>query len=318
MSAQDTGPLANVELERLAESVLTRVDLAPARAEVGAPVSLTVEVQHPSGTRVLLDGDPYGLDQGWLVFQPGRTVSVPLDGGGLVTRIGYELAALEGGLVETEQGWIEVAARSVPTPPLWLVRGEERIELSLDQPTLEVLGPLEEGELEPRPMPGLIEVPPAPGSRLDPLGLALLAAGALLLGLALWIARRRRAPGRVDRGPTLEERLEALRAALAAGRLERAAVFDAARLVRDAFDRRLGRSSAGETDEHWLESLPRDGEWTAARARLAEFLGRATRVRFAALEPTEWAIEELMREGVELVDAADRLAPPAAVAGGER
>ncbi|MEO0652407.1 MAG: hypothetical protein AAFZ65_17165, partial [Planctomycetota bacterium] len=278
--------------------------------ELGQPFSLGIAVEHPHGSRVEFEAEAYSLDAGWLVFDDDHPLTVEAaDGEGLVTRFGLELAAIEQRLVQTEEGIAWSSQRPLDPPRLTLVRGAERTELPVEAPELELTALIELEESLPRPIPPLVEVkgsgwtPDADFLLLSNLAIVLIAlASVLTLRLA---ERARRAEGPqepIDEARTVVQRLRD-------EGIVRDRVFEAARVVRRAVDEQVGRQGAGLADDEWLESLPRDGHWLPLRARIAEFLGRATRVRYADSEPTEWAIEELVNEAAEIVERVVALGP---------
>jgi hypothetical protein len=313
--AQDGAPPLPLEpldtLPARAPSVRTTVTLSTDAVEIGEAFRLGIELFHPIGTRIETDLSPYGPDAGWLLLVDRPSPSLPeYDRGGLVTRVELELAALEQEPVVTDEGLLFSPSRRVPLPGLTWIGPEGERPLTLDPPELTVAGLLDLDERAPRPLPEPF-VPPLEPPLVAP-GTVTAALGALAVALAAGLAGlwwRRRAHARAALPATVEGRARTLATRLQSGDFDRERVFEAVRLVRDAVDRRLGHARPAATDDEWLSAVPREGDWLALRARLAEFLARATRVRYADLEPTEWAIEELVREGLELVEKVGALAP---------
>ncbi len=281
---------------------LTRASEARARmliegadaVEVGVPFSLTYELEHEAGATVEgLDADALVLDDSWIVFgsrrEPARAVEA--SPGRERTRRTWELASLDPGERVLPALGVTVDGRPVPPP-------EEPARVT-------VRGVLGEGEDAPRPL----------RSFPDPFGTGLpqaasgfvwpLAAGALVLvalAYATWRARPKRAA--VPPPPTTQERFARAKAV----RHEDAdallvAVFELSDIVRSAFDEALegGYERRALTDGEWLDAAQLPAE---TGTRMAAFLERCGRVKYAGETPTSWAFDELVNEAGALLETA--------------
>lgn len=286
-----------------------RAVLVVERPEVhlGEPFELRVDVDHGAGSVLRVGELPWRPEQGWLLFEAGEPVALDrADGRGLTTTVRFRVAAIEQAQVETEDGWAWSASRAVPAPELVLVDADGERPVACAPAELVALSVLAVGEDTPRPLPGLLAPPPAAPARQSWLRAAVVAAvSAAVLVWAWLVLLRQRGDGGARRPEaTVDERRRAIDGVLRAGEASPALVFELTALVRDAVDARLAAPRRGLTDAEWLAALPRDADLASLGGRLGEFLARAARAKYAGDEPTQFAVEELAREALALVDAA--------------
>ena len=247
----------------------------PTAVELGVPFELVLEVTHEPGGELEVGPGELASDVAWAVLDAAAPLVLPdLDDPRLrVSELRWTVVALEPGL------------RMLPRPELRY--GGEPLAPS-KAGLLDVSAVLAPGEDAPRPLPpdlGLSD----PAAARRGLGAALIVAGgALLVGLAVWLARRgaRRPRPALERAPSPLERLAALeQAPLEDPRSVREAHLELTRALRQHLDGATPRDAL--TDEEWLAALalPADGE-------LGRLFAECRPVEYGGERPTHWATRE--------------------------
>jgi len=279
----------------------------PTAVEVGEPFELELVVVHPVDVAVTgLGEDALELDETWAVLDSSRAAPVSAEdaatGGStrLVERRTWRVVSLEPG------------ERALPRLGVRLADAEldaEGVLAEGDPVTVSVAGVLAEDEDAPRPLVGFREgfgaPEPRPGGWRLPTALGT-AGIALLGGVVVLLARRRRPRERAPARPTPRERLAALVASTEGGASPaelREACFELAALLREATDAWTGAARPGATDDEWLAALERERSASnRVREALAEVLGRCARAKFAGEAPTRWAFQELVARARDLLE----------------
>ncbi len=280
--------------------------------DVGQPFALELEITHGEGVDVrdLLE-TPFELDASWVIF--GRevrpTVADPSDPSRRISRTVLSIASLEPG------------ARSLGLALTSAFHDGRFESIDASHAFLEVASVLAEDEDAPRPLRGLPgDFGRAQGESSSP-GFPWLATLGLLFPVALgafllWRSRKKR----LRAGPAVDplaclESWAPVRGLPARELRERS--FELSRFVRRTVDGRLSRARDGRTDEEWLAELQGSGLLAEPLIReLALFFARTEAIKYAGVEPSEWAQAELLagarralellRSSTPLVEAAHR------------
>jgi len=169
---------------------------------------------------------------------------------------------------------------------------------------LRVVPALSEGEDAPRPMRSFRDAPPAASSRgrLVLLGLAALAA----IATAVVLRRRARRKAAPVPEPTVIDRLEALRQRVADDpEAARAIVYDLSRLLRGSVDATLGEDRASLVDADWSARIETDERVPlGVRRATAKILRDSERIKYALHAPTRFALEEMLADARNALEAA--------------
>ncbi len=268
--------------------------LDPREREVGEVLDAALEVSLAQGERLDLDASALEADPTWVLLDGVRRErKSPTQ---LVVR--WSLASLEPG------------ERSLPTPALLLIdpTGARR-PLAAPQASARFTGVLAVGEDEPRAPLGFrpIEAQAGVARSRWPIAIGALAVGALL---ALWLVLRRRRKAPIA-PPDILERLAALEARPLDARDEVREVYYAlTALVREHVDERLGAPRPAATDAEWIRALAERAP-AAVCDELAALLREAEPVKYAAHQPTHWAVRESFeraRRALSALDSAPRRA----------
>ena len=187
---------------------------------------------------------------------------------------------------------LEPGERELPAPDLQLDDGSL---LAVAPAALGIAAELGPEEDAPRPYPELRSI----AERTSPvrprhLGWGLLAAIALLVA---WLLLRRQLRRRgAEREPTELERFRGIdRGGLAEGAQARLVAFELSELLRSAAERALDLELVAHTDEEWSAALRADGRLPADLVDdLEGLLAHCTEVKFARVQPTRFALEELL------------------------
>jgi hypothetical protein len=273
----------------------------PAEVEVGQPMRWILEVEHPPGAAVRLpDVDPIP-DDSWVLLEPRRVVRVP-GGASETTRATWSVLSLEPG------------ERALPAIAVQVEADGVARSIEPDAPAVAVRSALAAGEDAPRPIRGFHAAPgTGPGRRLA------IAIGALVLLLAaalLVLRRRARRKPAAARAPTSLERLAELARSSTAAIAEdpaagRAAIYALTRLLRESVDRRLGEDKAALVDVDWAalresdERLP-----SGSRGSIARILREAEPVKYAQHAPTRFALEALLGDARNALEALEAESQP--------
>ena len=280
-------------------------EFEPPEAEVGKPVELVLFIPHDAGERVTFDATALDADTAWVVLAGPNATTAPEEygDGRAITRITWQVASLEAGERDAPSIEVKLAAKS-EAPHSVLVTAAK----------LNVRSVLGANEDSPRAPLGFRPVPPEQASRAWiawTIGsVALLAIGAA--GLALWIAKRRRAkpapqPSRLDMIEALGRRDVEQPAAV------REIHYELARLVREVFDSRHGVSRNALTDEEWLTTVA--ASFTPEHLQeLAEILRTSAEVKYGAAQPTQWAVRETIQRARKVVSTGTILPADAGAA----
>jgi len=276
----------------LAGEITARLRAEPPEVEVGQPMTWVLEVEHPAGASVRLPEAGSISDDSWVVLEPRRVVRVPAPPGGVeTTRATWRVLSLDPG--------------ERPLPALAIQVESEGVarSIAIAASPVTVRSSLQEGEDAPRPIRGFHAAPPrASGGRL---GLLLGALGLLAAIAGLWIRRGLRRKPVAAAPPGALERL----AGIARGVSEdpesgRQAIYALTRLVRESSDRYLGEDRAALDDDEWAalrevdERLP-----LGARTAFAHILRDAERVKYARHAPTRFALDALLGEAKNALEA---------------
>ncbi len=278
------------EAQPSAEDVRATLTADPREVEVGEPVKLVLELEHPSDVTPQLSDDDVGLGRHWVVLESGPTVALPAPGDAAGTR-----------RVTRKEWTVVVLAPCKVLPSLdvaFRAGSEEGASFSVLTPEgpLRVQSVLGAGAADHRPIKGFREELPERATSRVPWWAAVLGAtGALWLAAWIWRVRARA----VERTPPAASPLERL--AELEGSVSddlpalQALHYSLTALLREATDRRLGRGLSAATDAEWLattvdeERLPAD-----VRSRLADVLTRSEEVKYARHKPTRWAVDETL------------------------
>jgi hypothetical protein len=286
-----------------AAQVTTDVSVDPPRAQVGQPVTLTVQVEHPRDQLVRVDASAPLFDGSWVVLETLEplTVRSAHDPERSRTRAAWVVVSLEPG------------QRALPAVGLLLEReGREPAAFATDAADLRVVGVLAEGEDRARPPRGFRDPLPEPAPARWPFVLAgALLAAATGAAWSSWRARAR-APLPEPRPATPLERLAALEALdLDQPEAARRVHYEIARALREAVDRRARRDGSAWTDEEWLARWPAQLA-DELRERSGDLLAACEEVKYGTARPTRWAVQERLELATATVRAVDGAALPAA------
>jgi hypothetical protein len=276
-----------------------RIELAPDRAHIGEPIDMTIVVEHPEGANVVVP-DPASLPRSLaLVRDLGlRRQADPSGGGRKITRVRWQLMALEGGDVKLDPLSIVVEDGGVKTV----------VEAAV--PALAVEAALAEGEDAPRPARGFRETPEV--SALSLRGVLTFAGlmVAALVAFLVWRTRARRKPAPAPAPPALERLAVLETRAKAEPDSARELVFALTHLVREAVDAHAGASRGSMTDEEWSRVVGADERVPeTVRGAVTRLLSDAERVKYARESPSSLGLREWItraRAALEALDPARR------------
>lgn len=277
----------------------------PAQAAIGQPLEVTLVFEHAPEAGLTGSGPALELDASWVVLKGPEMTALPALAE-TRTRVRWSVMSLEPG------------ERVLPGLDLLLADGST---LSVEGAALAVGAELDAEEDAPRPLPGMQGVLERTGAlRLVHLGwmfLALLVAGVLIV----WWRKRRGVVG--DPGVQGEwarfAALKQIAANVGQGTLHEAGgaqdvSAELAALLRSAAQHKLSVLRPGQADGEWLERMRGEGE-NALADELTPLLETCERIRFGGLQPTRFALDELLQSS-EVVLA--RLAPDAPTLEGAR
>jgi hypothetical protein len=291
--------LAVASLLARGDGLAARAACEPATVAVGEPLRLSLEVEHDAGSDVrALLAQPLDLDASWVLLEreiePPRPD--PAHPGRSLSRAVLSIASLEPG------------PRSLAAQLASAFHDQRLASFDASGAHVEVTSVLAEGEDSPRPLRGLpadFGAAAAGGGRAWTVWLlAGLAALVVLAAGALVLSRRGRRARRAAPADPLAELagFAPLSGAPAAVLRERACGL--ARFLRATVDRRLGRDLAGRTDGEWLRALEAAAVSPALLEGLGAFYARTESIKYAGVEPSEWALGELVasaRRALELL-----------------
>ncbi|MFN0007700.1 MAG: hypothetical protein ACKVXR_07315 [Planctomycetota bacterium] len=272
--------------------ITARLRTEPAEAQVGEPVLWILEVEHPAGAAVRLpETDPIP-DDGWVLLEPRRVV-----GGQEITRATWSVLSLEPG------------DRALPAFAVQVESNGVARSIEVESSTLAVRSALEAGEDAPRPIRGFHEAPEHVSGRGFWLWLAALA----LLGAALflWIRiRSRKRPPAVALPAPLERLAELSRQIQEDPESGRKTIYALTRLLRESSDRLLGEDRAALVDPDWAALREADERLPlGARTTIARILRDAERVKYALHAPTRFALEALLADARNALEALAEARP---------
>ncbi len=285
-------------LSGLAGDVVARLRAEPAQVEVGQPAAWVLEIEHPAGASVHLpEGDPLP-DDSWVLLEPRRVVRG--SGERSTTRATWRVMSLEPGKRKLPPIQIEVEEAGVT----------RKVEVEAGE--LDVRPALAEGEDAPRPIRSFRPPPEgAAGRTKGPVLLALVLIAAVA-GFLLWRrARRKPAPASA---PTALDRLAELER-LAAEDPDRArvVVYALSRLLRGTVDAFFHEDRAALVDADWAALLELDERVPlGVRTAAARILSDAERVKYALQVPTRFALEEMLADARNALEALASAPPTAA------
>lgn len=273
--------------------ISARLRAEPTEVQVGQPVLWILEVDHPAGAAVRLpEADPIP-DESWVLLEPRRVLLAPADPGGSqeTTRATWSVLSLEPG------------DRALPAFAVQVESNGVARSIEVESSTLPVRSALEVGEDAPRPIRGFHAAPERTSG--GGLGLALGALALLAAALFLWIRRRRRQKVPAVVLPTPLERLAELsREALEDPESGRKAIYALTRLLRESSDRFLAEDRAALVDPDWAALREADERLPlGTRTTIARILRDAVRVKYALHAPTRFALEALIADAKNALEA---------------
>lgn len=280
--------------------ITARLRVEPAQVEVGQPMTWILEVEHPAGASVRLpEVDPVP-DDSWFLLEPRRIArsSPATPGGSQTTRATWKVLSLEPG------------ERALPAIAVQVESNGVARSIEVEASTASVGSALQPGEDAPRLIRGF-HAPPERGSG-GRLGLALAALALLAAALLVWIRRRMRRKAPVVALATPLDRLAGIARELPEDpEAGRRAIYALTRLVRESTDRFLGEDRAALVDAEWGalreidERLP-----LGARTTFAKILRDAERVKYALHAPTRFALEALLADAKNALEALAQAPAP--------
>jgi hypothetical protein len=287
-------------------AVQARLACEPARAEIGQPVEWILTVEHPRAISVKLPEKAPLPDGTWVALGDRSVVN--------------DAAAGSSEMVRTRARWrvmsLASGARAVPAIELHYEEHGAQRTLATAPIVLEVRGELGPDEDAPRPMKGFR--PPPAGADGTPhwpwiLGL-LLAVCAILV----WIRRRsRKEPAAIAVATPLERLAELERAIGTDPDAGREITYALSMLLREAVDAFVREGQAALTDLDWTERTERDERVPAGvRSACARLLCGSEEVKYAQRVPTRFAVEEMLRDARNALEALASAPAPAAAESG--
>ncbi|MEZ5980170.1 MAG: hypothetical protein R3F34_18425 [Planctomycetota bacterium] len=292
---------------------------------VGEPFEIELVCEHDPSYEVRAAdevADVLTLDAGWLVLDTTAVPDAKADGdvhrvhgyddAKLVTRVVYRVASLGQEPSDGEDGVDWSPERPLVGLGVRATRGDESIFVEAPPASVLVESVLRPDDDAPRPLP-----PPMPseshGGSVEWRRAAWIAGiASLVFVLAVATALRGNRVGAAPLPPpTRAERLERLRADVAAGRADvRAATFEAVAIVRASLAERGAERDPSAIDGEWVAGLPDDALASGERERLERLLERSESLRFAPHLPTRWAVEDVLAEAQRVEEETARRAAP--------
>jgi len=278
--------------------ITAHLRVEPAEAETGQPVYWILEVEHPAGATVRLPDIDTVADDSWIVLEPRPTVRTSASGGGETTRAAWSVLPLEPG------------DRPLPAFAVQVESDGQARSIDVAATTVPVRSALAAGEDAPRPIRGFHPAPERNTGRA--LGLLLGALALVAAGLALWIRRRRRRRTIAAAPPTPLQRLAELSKHVAEEpEAARRTIYALTRLLRESTDRLLGEDKPALDDLDWAALREADERLPAgARGNIARILRDAQRVKYALHAPTRFALEALIADAKNALEALAEARPP--------
>jgi len=270
----------------LGSEITARLRAEPAEVEVGQPVQWILEVEHPAGAEVRLpEVDPIPEDV-WVLLEPRRLSRMQES-----TRVTWSALPLEPG------------ERALPAFAVQVESNGVARSIEVESSTLPVRTALEVGEDAPRPIRGFHEAPGHVSGR--GLWLSLAALGLIAVALVLWIRRRRRKHAPAAALPTPIERLAELsKQGQEDPESGRRAIYALTRLLRESCDGFLGEDRAALVDVDWAALREADERLPlGSRTTIARILRDAERVKYALHAPTRFALEALLADAKNALEA---------------
>ncbi|MCE9595928.1 MAG: hypothetical protein K8S98_17200 [Planctomycetes bacterium] len=254
--------------------------------EVGEPIELVLEVEHPLESTARVADEKLGLDDSWVVLSKDEPRSRPVDG-----RPDRARTTLRATVVSLEPGERDLAPLKVE-----IAAHGDSVSIFSSAPHVAVKSVLGDAEHE-RPPKGFRSAPDfGPQREAWPwlVGLALLVA----FGAAFVVARalRRRARPAPVAASALTRLDELERSDLERTDAAREAHFALTRIVRGEVDRRAGVERSGLADDEWFERALADAGLAAKigpeRERLEALLAACAEVKYGGAAATHWAARE--------------------------
>ncbi len=276
------------------------VHVEPAQVKIGQPFAVVLDCVHDHGAAPRFE--TLELDDLWWQSATRRIVTLPLSDqpGRDLTQVRWQLAGLEPG------------AHQLELPKAVFATGAAPLRLDLPPAEVEIEAELAEDEDAARDLAGFR---PAPEQRPSAVDAAALAVGGLALALLSFVAfmlftsarARARRRSLVILPPTASELLAAIDAS--DPQQAREAFALASRATRACIDNLLKHDQSGLTDEEWIASQAGSNRLPASLLEDASALLRsAEQVKYGMVQPTRWAVEEVVKAAQALIEAVEGLA----------
>ncbi|MCK6447289.1 MAG: hypothetical protein L6Q99_12940 [Planctomycetes bacterium] len=261
--------------------------------EVGEPIELVLTVDHPLDATVRLTSESFGLDDSWVVLEPGELRTRVTGADRARTTLTARVASLEPG----SRDLAPLAVELVRSGGRSAVGGRDAsIQLVATPPHVDVRSVLGDADHE-RPPKGF-RPPSVLPDELEAwpwlVGVAVLAA----LGLGVFVGRRlaRRERAALPPPSALAKLDELEKSDLERAEAAREAHFRLTQLVRGEIDRRAGVERAALDDDEWLERSLADAGFAEKlgpeRERLGALFAACREVKYGGALATHWAARE--------------------------
>lgn len=277
------------------ESVRVRLECQPSRVEIGQPVEWILTVEHPREIAVKVPELNLAADDTWVMLGERSVVNDPRASSeeSVETRVTWRMLSLESG------------ARTLPPIEISYERDGTPHTAAAAPTVLDVRGELGPDEDAPRPMKGFLPAPAGAEAERLWTWIAVLAVLSALALVAAWIVRRsRKKPAPLARATALDRLADLERGLGLDPSAGRAITYSTSMLLRESVDAFARESRAGLTDLDWIERIEHDERLPlGVRSASARILRESEQVKYALHVPTRFAVEEMLRDARNALEA---------------
>jgi hypothetical protein len=293
-------PCAQAPQGDAVSAIRARLECAPAEARIGEPIEWDLTIEAPDDTSVRIPDKAPLPDATWVSLGDRRVVREPgVARASSVTRASWRVLSLEPGTRKLPEVQIE-CTQAGATKKVTAAAGEVAIQTELAA-----------GENAPRALKGFR--PPPDDARAT--NWPRIAAAAVLLALAalgVWRRLRRTRAAPAPSATSLERLSELARAMAADPDAGRAVTYDLSRLVRESIDAFVREPRAALTDRDWILRVENDERvLLGVRRASVRILGESEQVKYAQRVPTRFAVDEMLRDAQNALEALAEAPQPA-------